>query len=38
MHTRGSEGIGSFNKVEPYLKYLEHLNLPPKAESKRIDR
>ena len=37
MHTRGSEGIGSFNKVEPYLKYLEHLNLP-KAESKRIGR
>ena len=24
----GSEGLGSFNKAEPYLKYLEHLNLP----------
>ena len=22
------EGLGSFNKAEPYLKYLEHLNLP----------
>jgi hypothetical protein len=24
----GPEGLGSFNKAEPYLKYLEHLNLP----------
>ncbi|HYX55907.1 MAG TPA: SRPBCC domain-containing protein [Nitrososphaeraceae archaeon] len=30
----GPEGLGSFNKAEPYLKYLEHLNLP-KADIKK---
>ena len=30
----GPEGLGSFNKAEPYLKYKEHLNLP-KADIKK---
>jgi hypothetical protein len=30
----GAEGHGSFNIAEPYLKYLEHLNLP-KVEIKK---
>lgn len=25
---RGPTGMASFDKAEPYLKYLEHLNLP----------
>jgi hypothetical protein len=30
----GPDGLGSFNKAEPYLKYLDHLNLP-KVEIKK---
>ena len=33
----GPEGLGSFNKPEPYLKYLERLNLP-KQYQKEIRR
>jgi hypothetical protein len=32
---RGPEGLGSFDSAEPYLKYLEHLNLP-KSEIKKV--
>jgi len=32
---RGPTGMGSFDKAEPYLKYLEHLDLP-KAETKKV--
>lgn len=31
----GPTGMGSFDKAEPYLKYLEHLNLP-KSEIKKV--
>lgn len=32
---RGPEGLGSFDSAEPYLKYLEHLNLPS-SEIKKV--
>ena len=31
----GPTGMGSFDKAEPYLKYLEHLELP-KSEIKKV--
>jgi len=31
----GPTGLGSFDKAEPYLKYLEHLNLP-KSDIKKV--
>ena len=31
----GPTGMGSFDKAEPYLKYLEHLDLP-KSEIKKV--
>src|SRR5437660_1384180 len=31
----GPTGMGSFDKAEPYLKYLEHLDLP-KLEFKKV--
>ena len=31
----GPAGMGSFDKAEPYLKYLEHLNLP-KSDIKKV--
>jgi len=32
---RGPTGMGSFDKAEPYLKYLERLNLP-KLDIKKV--
>src|SRR5262249_45731614 len=32
---RGPTGMGSFDKAESYLKYLEHLDLP-KADIKKV--
>ena len=31
----GPAGLGSFNRAEPYFKYLEHLDLP-KLEIKKV--
>jgi ketosteroid isomerase-like protein len=35
MSYMGPVGFGSFNKAEPYFKYLEHLDLP-KLEIKKV--